>query len=97
LIEERSAFDEHRHRPWRRARDLEHLVERVPIGIVEPADDDVGLGVDDTAQQIAHVSEDGDVVVAGFSQAKLDDGGAHRIVVDDENLEFAVRHGARFG
>ena len=80
--------DEHGDGPPREARHLEHLLERVAARILEIDEDDVGIDGADARQQVGHVP---DVVnlrraailaVVRQAQAFLEDGCAHRVLVD---------------
>ena len=85
--------DEHRDRPARESRDLEHLLERVAARVLEIDQDDVGIDAVDARQEIRHVADVVDLeraagsIVIRDAQAVLEDGCPNCVLVDNENSQ----------
>src|SRR5262249_48625360 len=77
------------HRPA----DLEHLLKHVAARVLEVDQDDVGIDRIDAREQMRRVVEAHHVRIASLAQPIFEDGGANRVLVDDDDLERGM-HGA---
>ena len=81
------AVDEHGDRPLHRARQLEHVLQHVAVGIFEIDDDDVRLDLGDPPGDAGDVVDDRHALMPGLAQARLDDRGADAVLVDHQDGE----------
>ena len=77
------AVDEHRDRTLNRPGELEHVFQHVAVRVLQIDHDHVRIDLGDVAGDAIHVVDDGDILMAGLPQARLDDRGADPVLVDD--------------
>lgn len=87
------AVDEHDDRTLHHPRQLEHVLQHVPIWVFQVDDDHIGADLGDDPRDAGDVVNDRDVVMAGLPQARLDDRGANSVLIDDQDGERRRRHG----
>ena len=87
--------DEHRDRALHRPAHLEHLLQLVAAGVFQVDQDDVGVDRIDAREQAVAVVDVRDVEVTGLAQPVLQDGGADRVLVDDDDLERGIHQVTR--
>src|SRR5881394_1610637 len=93
--------DEHRDRAARDPRDLEHLLEPVAARVLEVDQDHVGVDLRDPRQQLRVVADqmDRELAMAAarlgarLTQTVLEDRGAGRVRIDDQDSHGTMSHG----